>query len=100
MPLIKPAEAIDAVKKTLAITLSDQQIEHVNNMLKTEMLKYACGDVGCNALISKRDIPGSNEKFPLKLLAAKLADAGWNVEYKHEQREGEWIVVELPKVEI
>ncbi len=100
MPLIKPAEAINAVKKTLAITLSDQQIEHVNNMLKTEMLKYACGDGSSHTIISKQDIPGSNEKFPLKLLAIKLADAGWKALYKYEQREGEWIVVELPKVEI
>jgi hypothetical protein len=98
MKLVKQSEVIETVKKSLDNALSAEQIGHINDMLTDATFKYACGG-SSNTCISKRDIPGDNESYSLQLLASMLAGAGWKATYKYEQRDGEWIVIDLPKVE-
>jgi len=97
MNLIRQSEAINIVRQSLDNALSDEQIGHINDVLTEATFKYSCGG-SSNCFISKNDIPGDNEGYSLQLLATLLAGAGWKAIYRYEQREGEWLVVELPKV--
>jgi hypothetical protein len=98
MKLVKQSEVIETVKKSLDNALSAEQIGHINDMLTDATFKYSCG-ASSNLCISKSDIPGDGESYSLQLLASMLAGAGWKATYKYEQRDGEWIVVDLPKVD-
>jgi hypothetical protein len=98
MKLIKQSEVIETVKKSLADALSAEQIGHINDLLTEATFKYACGG-SSNICISKRDIPGDGESYSLQLLVNMLAGAGWKANYMYDHREGEWIVVDLPKVD-
>ena len=98
MKLVKQSEVIETVKKSLDNALSAEQIGHINDMLTEATFKYSCGG-SSNCYISKSDIPGDDESYSLQLLATMLAGAGWKATYKYEQRDGEWIVVDLPKVD-
>jgi hypothetical protein len=98
MKLVKQSEVIETVKKSLDNALSAEQIGHINDMLTEATFKYSCGG-SSNLFISKGDIPGDGESYSLQLLATMLAGAGWKATYKYEQRDGEWLAVDLPKVD-
>jgi hypothetical protein len=97
MSLIRQSEAINIVKQSLTDALSDEQIGHINDMLTEATYKYSCGG-SSNCFISKRDIPGDDESYSLQLLATLLVGAGWKATYRYDQRDGECLVIDLPKV--
>lgn len=97
MKLIKQSEAITVVKKSLEDSLSDAQIGHINDMLTDATYKYNTEDGMAYLCIHDTDIP-DGKGFPLQMLASMLSSAGWKATYKYDQRDGDWVHVDLPKV--
>lgn len=96
MQLINQFEAITIVKKSIEAALSDEQIGHINDMLIDATNNYNTQAGMSYLCIHNTDFPNGKE-FPLKMLASMLAANGWKATYKYDQREGDWVHIDLPK---
>ncbi len=96
MQLIKQSEAIAIVKKSIEAALSDEQIGHINDMLTDATYKFNTQAGMAYFCIHDTDIP-DGKGFPLQLLASMLASNGWKATYKYDQRDGDWVHIDLPK---
>lgn len=95
--IIKQSEAINIVKKSIDDALSNEQIFHINDMLTDATYKYNSQAGMAHLCIRDTDIP-DGKGFPLQMLASMLSSAGWKAIYKYDQREGDWVHVDLPVV--
>lgn len=102
MKLLKFDEAAQNVRHAINHALTDEQIGHINDKLMEALYTFNCNvgkGMGGNGYttINQSDIP-DGEDVPLKLLASLLCAAGWNATHNSDQRDGEWIHIDLPKV--
>ena len=96
MKLIKQSEVIDIVKKSIETALSDEQIGHINDMLTNATNNYNTQTGMSYLCIHNTDFP-DGKGFPLRMLASMLAANGWKASCVYDQREGDWVHIDLPK---
>lgn len=97
MKLVKQSEVHDIVRKSLDDALSTEQIGHINDLLTSATYRYNAEGGLPYIAIHAADIPNSKD-FPLTLLASMLCAHGWKAKRESCQRDGEWVHVDLPRV--
>jgi hypothetical protein len=95
MKLLTPAEVAENTTSALKDALNDEVIGKVNDLLIEQNFKYNIGEIGSNATIGESDV---GREVSLRLLSAHLTNAGWKNVLHYDQRDGEWLTVELVKV--
>lgn len=97
MKLLTQSDAIAIVRKCIDSAISDDHIGHVNDMLIDATHRFNVENGMSYLCIDNSDIPNGDD-VPLRILASKLSANGWKATYKYEQRDGEWIHIDLPRV--
>ena len=95
MKILTPAQVAENTMSALKDCITDEVIGKLNDLLVEQNFKYNIGEVGSNAFISQSDV---GEEVSLRLVSTHLTNAGWKNVLHYDQRDGEWITVELVKV--
>ena len=93
MPLISPDAAAHYAKERIKV--KEETITRINEFLVDETSKNAGRGV-CTTIISDNQLDGNDPH----LIAYMLKTKGWNVTYQSDQRDGAWLCIELPAVNI
>jgi hypothetical protein len=97
MKFITENEAVNLVKKSIETTFTPEQIGHINDLLVEATNEFNLLKTSQHLCITKTVIP-NGENVSLHYLANVLSSAGWKAIYKYDQRDGDWVDVDLPSI--
>lgn len=100
MKIITKDEVIKIATDSIKTALNDEQIGHINDILTDATYRFNTDNGMSYIAIHKEDIDGISDDFPLQLLATLLSANGWKARYMYDQRDGDWVHVDLPRINL